>query len=892
MLIERRSVALIIVLVCAAFVSGFAAPAGCAQQTFDAYGGWEQSPCSGGATGHFYFEKAGDRWWMCTPAGHHFHVQAIANLEVPGVNASTIWTAGVLAKYGNSTTTAAQDQLIRFMHNYHFNVVGEDSNSLLNGASPCAGCVSYPTFTNNNTSVYATVNLNNNASHPMKNYILGLDDYFKNFTGAGCTDVFDPQYPVFANGLMAHTNIALSNAYSLGIVIDDIDFMCGLSSNAEFDTDPPGHNKANWAYITLMTSPLETLNPGQGNTSYQGTPELFADTAVYSKVLSATPPTSLASCFSLSNTTAPPCSLADYLNAEYNGSAFPACAAGASFSCGTGDGATVVFNCTLPTTAGNISPMSVAIFEGATMVGGDCYWTEGERGHCPLIGTAPATPYNCSVAGSCMGVLEGNASSSLASGQQAFLSDNPCGVAGANPSAPHASFTAIVIWRGSGTYIPSRKTGETCAAGQGDTVIAPANPPAGVTGYDVYMACRLLDTTTPGFGCVGSNQNMPPQTLQATSITLGANFVVPSAGLVSGAALPAPPSDIDYGTGAVTLTFSIAPAAGTAITINAVSGGWMWGTGLLDEDGRHSWVGSNGICMTAYAGGGEGTPGYACRSGNPGNNASVSVAPQVGRDLNDWLYQVGAQYFKSIHDSVKNNFPTALYFGSNFLGDWGNPAHVPLLQVANLYTDCIFAGIFHPRLSSAELNARLSFLEQYYGDKPVFGEVFIQAASDSAVSSCASCVLDSSFGFATQADRGTAYYNLVSTCLNRTSFNGDHQCIGLDWWGSADFNSAAEQNNWGIETPSDNSYDGIEPSATAVPCTVLTSLTCGNEPAPKASVNGPAATRPFGDALHGQTGIIAANQLWFSSRPTASSKKATIFAQSHRSANPAVPVKK
>lgn len=884
-------------------------------QTFDQYGGWQQSACAGGATGHFYFEKANNTWWMCTPAGNHFHMQALANFKVPGVNASTIWTPAAFAKYGNNTTTAAIAMLKKFMVNYHFNVVGEDSNSLLDGTRPCTGCTSYPTFYNNNISVYATVNLNNHASHPMKNYIIGVDDYFRDYTGAGCTDVFDPEYAIFANGITASTNILLNNPYALGEVIDDIDFMCGLSSNAEFDTDPPGHNKANWAYITLVTSPIETFDPGQGNLTYQSKAVLYTDTTVYSKALSSTPPTSLASCFSLGNTAAPPCSLANYLNAEYGGAAFPACAAGAAptaiarlnqcwganyttmgssgapitnFSCGTGDGATVVFNCTLPATAGNISPLSVAIFEGTTLIGGDCYWVLGERGKCPLIGTAPSTPYNCATAGSCMGVLAGDASSSLASGSQAFLSDNPCGSSGANPSAPHASFTAIVIWHGSGTYIPSRKTGETCTTTEGDSVTAPLNPPTGATGYDVYMACRLLDTTVGGpFGCVGSGALNPPPTLQAIDVPFTTNFIVPSTGLVSGASLPAPPSEIDYGTGAVKLTFGVAPTSGTAITISAIAGGWMWGTGLLDEDGRHSWVGSNGICMTAYAGGGEGTRGYACRAGNPGSNAAVSVAPQVGIDLNNWLYQIGAQYFGSIHNAIKNTFPNALYFGSNFLGDWGSPAHLELLQVAHLYVDCIFAGIFHPKETAAELGTRIGFTEQYFGDKPIFGEVFTQASADSAISSCSSCVTDSSFGFSTQSARGTAYYNLVQTCLARVGFNGDHQCIGLDWWGSADFNSAAEQNNWGLSTPSDNDYNGIEPAATGVPCVLNSALTCGNEPAPGSSANGPAAVRPFTDTLTGPTGVIAANRLWFANtpatHPTTTPKKTPIWGANQRS---------
>lgn len=879
----------------------FAAPAAHAQ-TFDVYGGWQQSPCVGGATGHFYFEKANSTWWMCTPAGNHFHVQALANFKVPGANASTTWTAAAFAKYGSNLNTAATAMLNKFMVNYRFNVVGEDSNALLNGASPCPGCTSYPFFTSANVSVYATVNLNGFAAHPIKNYIIGVDDYFTNYTGAGCTDVFDPQYPTFVNGEMG-SNTKLSNSYSIGVVSDDTDFQCGLGAGAEFDTFPAGHHKANWAYITLLTSPMETFNPGQGNLTYQSQPELYSDTTVYSKALSASPPSSLGSCFSMSNPTAPPCSLGDYLNAEYAGATFPLCAAGAAptavarlnqcwgsnyttmgssgsaitgFTCGMGDGATLVFNCTLPITSGNISPLSVAILEGGTLIGGDCYWVLGERGKCPLIGAAPKTPYNCSIAGTCMGVLAGDASSSLASGSQAFLSDNPCRASSANPSAPHASFWAIVIWHGPGSYVPSRVTGETCSTAESDAVLAPTSTvPPGVIGYDVYMSCRLLDSNTPAFGCVGNSApNSPaPETLQASNVAVGTNFVVPPAGLVNGASLPSPPSEIDYGTGAVKLTFSVAPSSGAAITINAVAGGWMWGTGLMDEDGRHSWIGTEGICLTVYAGGGEGTPGYACRAGNPGNNAATTVAPNVGIDLGNWLYNIGARYFGTVRTAVKTDFPSAMYFGANTLGDWKTPAHRQLLGVANLYLDCTFNDVIFPSSVLTDLNQRLSFLEQHYGDKPIFQQTFLESAQDSAESSCTSCV-NSPTTFATQAARGAAYYSLVQTCLTRTSFNGDHQCIGFDWWGSADFNSAAETNDWGLSTPSDNDYNGIEPATASLACVVNPLLSCGNEPAPGTPSGGSPGLRPFGNLLTGPAGVIAANRLWFGSRPTARTKKA------------------
>ena len=58
-------------------------------------------------------------------------------------------------------------------------------------------------------------------------------------------------------------------------------------------------------------------------------------------------------------------------------------------------------------------------------------------------------------------------------------------------------------------------------------------------------------------------------------------------------------STVNYSTGAVTITFAKAPAAGASITVNYVYGGWMaGGTGLMDEDGSHTaWVGTNPFCL-------------------------------------------------------------------------------------------------------------------------------------------------------------------------------------------------------------------------------------------------------------------------------------------------------
>jgi hypothetical protein len=927
---------------------------GCPQaghaQTFDADGGWQQSPCAGGAKGYFYTEKVGNHWWLCTPEGNHFHANALSAMEVPGSNASTNWASGVLAKYGGSTNTAALDTLNKFVNTYHFNVVAEDSNAMYYpwSGTHCTGCALIPGFQSSNLSVYALVNLNGYAPHAVKNYIIGVDGYFKAYNGAGCTDYFDPAYKTYAQGYWpAQSTYGAGTAHIVGYAVDDTDFLCGLGASDNFDTFPTGHSKANVAYIALTTSPIETLNPGN---SYSNTIELFTDTKVYSKDLSTTPPTSLSQCWSLSDTTKPACSLEDYLYAEYGGSisALDTAWGGAtytswnstgttisSFPCGTGNGTQLVFTCTLPVTGGNISPLSVAVYEGTTMIAGDCAWFEAGN-KCPVL-TNPPLPYNCATAGSCEGVVEGLSTGPLQSGIQVWNSNNPCGALGANSSAPHASFAAVIMWHGSGSYLASRQTGNNCAATEGDYELSPVSPPSGVTGYDVYMSCKLYDSATPAFGCVGNGATQPAPTLQATNVAVGTNWTVPSTGLVTGAAIPPPQSFLDYGTGAVTLTFASgsAPSSGTAITINAVAGGWMWGTGLADEDGRSSWLdgGANAICMT-YAGGTvDGSAGYSCRPGNAGGNPTTFVNATAGADLNNWNYQAGAMYFGTVATTEKAAYPHMLYFGANVLGDWGAPGRQQLLQAAGVYVDVLFSDSVHQGEIPDEATRR-AFAEQYFGDKPMAEEEFLSAPGDSAIAYCAICYGQASFS--SQSARGTEFYNRQNNCLNSTGYNGDTQCVFIDWWGSADFN-ASEKNNWGLTTPNDNDYNGIEPAVSSVACVVDSALTCGSEPAPGPDytvslaypalqvltpltnnagdfnfqlTNGPCTSgstypaswnqvpngtttdangciwqnisaRPYGNALTGPTGVIAANQLWYQAviRPTAASKKSIAYAQ-------------
>ncbi len=130
-------------------------------QTFDTYGGWEQSPCSGGATGNFYTEKVSSRWWFCTPLGNHFWFEGVG-----GTYPTQLASGIITSKYG--TQTAWETAQLNFFKSLKFNAVGELTESSM--FAPTAS-VKLPFVETILQSNYATVNLNSYASRAIKNYV-------------------------------------------------------------------------------------------------------------------------------------------------------------------------------------------------------------------------------------------------------------------------------------------------------------------------------------------------------------------------------------------------------------------------------------------------------------------------------------------------------------------------------------------------------------------------------------------------------------------------------------------------------------------------------------------------------------------------------------------------
>jgi hypothetical protein len=781
----------------------------CESQTLDKYGGLDSVKCAA-ATGWFHVEKIGQRWWLCTPFGHAYFFQGVGG-----------WAAPNLSKYKNDQNAAA-GALINESTSWGFNAVGELTYGPLEPLSSCRGCTKLPEIQTLNVSNYAAANLWNYAQRPMKNLMWGINGHYSGWR-ASTMDFFEPQFGPWLDGYFANDQGFLgykSSPYFVGVMLDDTDWFWGMGAGPDFHTAPPGHTNAHVGYMVLITSPVQTFNPDPAS---RGIPELYADTKVYSKTAMTSPP---AAC-----SIATPCSLRDYLFKKYDGSiAALNTAWGSNYTTfdstgtpvtgeliGTGDGTTKVFTHTFARTP--VSPHSVAIGEAGKAQAGDC----------PGCGVQSG------------GAITGPAGAAIATGIQPWLRDSQvteqdCGSSGC--SLPPASYWVKTTWHGC-LSTPSRTIGNTYRSESPQITVTTNNgtaPPRCATGVDVYVSCRLQFSSMPSHGCVGeaAGNPEPPETLQASDVPLNTgHWTEPFSGLVSGAALPSPPSFIDYSTGQIQITFSSAPKAGQQITADYVANGWEHGTGLMDEDGRHKqWTGTNSVCLSSAT---------ACDGREePKANANSHLA----EDLDAWVAQFAAQYFGTLNKHLKAAAPHMLYFGADTVGTWGAPPRKEILQGAAAHVDGIFTQWNGTLPDPAKAAAMNTYLTKYLGDKPLMNFITICANPDSAMfaSGQGDC-------FATQAARGQQWYSIISSMLNTRSFNDTYQWVGIVWWGSHDFSGAnGEYTDWGLKTPSDNAYDGHEDVAATVPCSPpLEKYTCGGE------------KRDYGDAI---TWVKKANHLW------------------------------
>lgn len=103
--------------------------------TLDTYGGVNELLCPAGSAAHFYTQKIGNHWWLCTPAGHVFFKQSQFLMNRPP--GPTVTAA---SKYGSVANW--DDAITRQVSSWNFNTIDLGSDETL-----------WPGYASNNPAV-------------------------------------------------------------------------------------------------------------------------------------------------------------------------------------------------------------------------------------------------------------------------------------------------------------------------------------------------------------------------------------------------------------------------------------------------------------------------------------------------------------------------------------------------------------------------------------------------------------------------------------------------------------------------------------------------------------------------------------------------------------------
>ena len=794
--------------------------------------------------GRFYIQTIatpfGNGPQFCTPEKHWLWLTVVGAAGGAVYQGTGAVTVSFATKYG-SACAGAQALETEFVNTLNFNTIGPDPDSTyaLNGG--CTTNTKLDTFTDVGVSQYSGVNLGGYVSQPLMDMNAAVDNFYNANGGinAPMVDYFNPNWRSFLSQFITKFNNNLTQFYRtphfLGTPGDDTDFTKLPDAGGDFHTIPISHQSVDPAMQVLVTSPLMTLEAVPTANIYGGgqpTPYVFADPLNYSKTPVASPPP-------FCNVTSL-CDLPDFLSREYaTPSALNTAWSTSSFYTTFGSSGTC-FGYGY-SWCGAISPAGSFAGTAATT-------------YTPALGSFVA-PHSLQIL--LNGVPIG--------GDCPFFSALPgMGCSGATGTG---NILGPGIWKASLAFpvgfVRTDSNGNieiaTVAGTSGASAPAWPAPPASTN-------CTGTQTTTDGTGtwkCLGPG--------------------------ISNS------STINYSTGAVSIVFNSALSAANTITLNYETCGWGCGTGLLDEDGRHTaWIGNNYVCeiqppafasshvysvnqeihdassgtwqIVTAAGTSGSAPAFSSTQGTPvatgtvtftsmglpvcgteaGSDFGAINANQIfGADMETWLQQEAGAYFGGIQAAFHANYPDLLYGGADAVGVWNSVPRAGILIAAQQYSDWIYTASFSAPNIDLNAYAKNSFQTQYY-QKPMV--TYHTLVSTQSIYGC-----DGNPGpticFSTQAAKGNQYFLNTQAQLNSAlSYSGTFQWAGMQWWGSHPFQSA----DFGFNTSLDNLYDGNDNVNPSVACSPpLAAYPCGLENS-GASWLGTNLT----------TSIAAANLLW------------------------------
>jgi len=207
------------------------------------------------------------------------------------------------------------------------------------------------------------------------------------------------------------------------------------------------------------------------------------------------------------------------------------------------------------------------------------------------------------------------------------------------------------------------------------------------------------------------------------------------------------------------------------------NGGYGVGTGLIDEDGRHSWIGRDPLLLR-------------------GTN------PNAAADMDAFLYKYTYQYATTAITAIRAYDRHHMIFGPMAFSAGG---YMNRPQVLRAFDD---AGVDAFQMSVSS-NADMSGHRATYDltGKPIYLWYGVSANADSALHA-----YKQNQGVAdlpTQPARAQQYASDLEAFFSVKGSKGDNFILGIDWWELSDGN-AYEKTNWGLITRNDNAYDGKE----------------------------------------------------------------------------------
>ena len=201
------------------------------------------------------------------------------------------------------------------------------------------------------------------------------------------------------------------------------------------------------------------------------------------------------------------------------------------------------------------------------------------------------------------------------------------------------------------------------------------------------------------------------------------------------------------------------------------------GRGVLDEDARHSWIGTDAYNLTR-------------------TNTAVAA------DMNTFVYEYAYKYASTAVNAIRTYDSNHLIFGPAALGAGGYEDRPQVLQAFSDAGIDVFQMSASPTGDFSGQRATYDLI-----GKPIYLWYGIIANADSALYGYTSTQGVPDYG--TQANRGIHYGSDLNSFLAATASNGDKYLTGIDWWEHMDGNFY-EKTNWGLVTDRDNAYDGRE----------------------------------------------------------------------------------